>query len=142
MASFGRVASHGNLGRRSDTLEKIFPAEPAGKPPFQQNTTEHGPGGPVGHASLGQLFSVTAAGNVTGVRFFANAKETLPHTAHIWRSSDGKQLARTAIPASVFGTAHWVDFPIGPVALDVGVEYMVSTGHGCGAVCHWAGGVG
>ena len=130
------------VGTESDDymVEKIFDDFPGGQLPFQQNTSEHGPGGPVKHCSLGQLFSVTIAGHITGVRFFANAREANDHDVFIWRA-DGTMAANSTIPASSFGRAYWVDFPITPVAIEPGVEYMVNTQHSCAPVCHWAGGV-
>lgn len=93
--------------------------------------------------TLGQLFSVTTPGNITGIRFFAAAKETGTHDAYIWRVADKVLLARTTIPATEFGRARWVQWTIGPVSVHSATEYMVSTGvgaaEGASKDCDWAG---
>ena len=119
--------------------EKIFPYD---VPILQQNSSMYNLPC-ASYNTLGQLFSVTAPGNITGVRFFAAAKETGSHDAHIWRVADKVVLARTTIPATEFGRARWIQWPIGPVSIQPGTEYMVTTGvgaaEGASKDCDWAG---
>jgi hypothetical protein len=50
------------------------------------------------------------------------------------------KLAEVAIPASAFnGTAKWLQWPIGPVAVKTGVQYMVTATTGTDSNHNWAG---
>jgi hypothetical protein len=61
------------------------------------------------------------------------------HVAKLWLAN-GTKLIEATIPASEFnGTARWVQWPIGPVALSPGAQYLVSVSDGTEAGHHWAG---
>ena len=129
-------------GAAAPAAERIFPDDPNSPSPIQQNTHDaaHPENGPNSPYELGQVFQVSAPGNVTAVRLFAAQNESGPHAARIWRVSDAKALAETTIPASAFGVeARWVQWPIGPVSLAVGQLYMVTVACGTDAHHDWAG---
>ena len=81
---------------------------------------------------LGQVFQVDSAGNLSHVRHYAVATERGPHTARIWRESDGVKLAEMIIPATEYtGSERWVTAALPtPLAVTAGTQYQLSVSSG------------
>ena len=61
------------------------------------------------------------------------------HVAKLW-NTNGTILSQALIPPSVFnGTAKWVQWPIGPVVIGPGPQYMITVSDGTEKGHHWAG---
>ena len=61
------------------------------------------------------------------------------HVAKLW-DTNGTILSQVIIPPSEFnGTAKWVQWPIGPVVIGPGPQYMITVSDGTEKGHHWAG---
>jgi hypothetical protein len=73
---------------------------------------------------LGVRFSSSAAGTVSGIRFYKGAGDTGTHTATLW-SATGQALATADYQAETASGWQEVTFPT-PVAIQAGIEYRAS----------------
>lgn len=73
---------------------------------------------------LGLRFKATAAGSVTGVRFYKDRRNTGTHLGRLW-DTQGRQLANATFTNESASGWQTVTFAK-PVALTVGQEYIVS----------------
>ena len=131
-----RPSPAGPVSGGLSAAERIFPDDPNAPNPVQQN----GPPVPNQVYEQGQVFAVSVPGHATAVRFYATAAEAGAHTARLWRVANSSKLAEVTIPASTFrGQAKWVQYPIGPVRLEVGEPFMVTVTTSTDAKHSWAG---
>lgn len=81
--------------------------------------------GDAGPISLGTRFTTAVAGQALGVRFYAAAANTGPHTGSLY-GPDGLRKATVVFPAVTAPGWQQATFDV-PVDLTVGVEYTVAT---------------
>lgn len=73
---------------------------------------------------LGMKFRSTAAGNITGVRFYKGSQNTGTHTAHLWRSN-GQLLSSATFSGETASGWQQVNFP-SPIAITANTTYVAS----------------
>ena len=80
--------------------------------------------GDTSSVELGTAFSVSAAGNATGVRFYKGAGNTGTHVGSLWTAA-GERLAQVTFTNET--ATGWQTAPLpAPVALEPGQGYVVS----------------